>query len=168
MRLLLALLLVVVAGCSDDDYGQDSGNRDMTVDLGERKQGEAFDVIIRYGCEPRRGLYFIHPDEAYPKRPLQCWSQGQDEDNRCWFPCFDHPHEKSTSEVIATVPSRMTALSNGKLVSTRRGETASGERTRTFHYRHEVAHSSYLITLVAGEYVELKESVDGIFRSVDQ
>ena len=34
MRLLLALLLVVVAGCSDDDYGQDSGNRDMTVDVG--------------------------------------------------------------------------------------------------------------------------------------
>src|SRR6185369_10478959 len=92
----------------------------LSFDLGERRQGESFDVIIRYRCEPRRGLYFIHPDEAYPNRPLQCWSQGQDEDNRHWFPCFDHPHEKSTSEVVATIPERMVALSNGTLVDERR------------------------------------------------
>ena len=48
------------------------------------------------------------PTRRYPKRPLQAWSQGQDEDNRAWFPCFDHPTEKSTSEVIATVPAQMT------------------------------------------------------------
>jgi aminopeptidase N len=128
----------------------------LSFDLGERKQGTELDVIIRYSCEPRRGLYFIHPDDAYPGRPLQCWSQGQDEDNRCWFPCFDHPHEKSTSEVVATVPAHMTALSNGELVS----EKTDGER-KTFHYRHEVAHSSYLITLVAGEYAVLKDQFDG-------
>jgi aminopeptidase N len=127
----------------------------LSFDLGERKQGEVFDVIIRYRCEPRRGLYFIHPDEGYPNRPLQCWSQGQDEDNRCWFPCFDHPHEKSTSEVIATVPSRMTALSNGELVA----EREDGER-KTFHFRHDIPHSSYLITLVAGEYAVLKDKFE--------
>ena len=38
----------------------------LSFDLGERKQGDSFDVIIRYRCAPRRGLYFIAPDEAYP------------------------------------------------------------------------------------------------------
>ena len=126
----------------------------LVVDLGERKQGEELQLRVRYACEPRRGLYFIHPDEAYPKRPLQVWSQGQDEDNRHWFPCFDYPHEKSTSEVVATIPERMVALSNGTLVDERRDAQAG---TRTFHYRHDVVHSSYLITLVAGEYTTIED-----------
>ena len=37
-------------------------------------------------------------------RRVEVWSQGQDEDSRFWFPCFDYPNEKQTTEVIATVP----------------------------------------------------------------
>ena len=132
------------------DYRYDGAR--LAFDLGPRQEGEAVDVVVRYRCTPRRGLYFIRPDAAYPQRPLQAWSQGQDEDNRAWFPCFDHPTVKSTSEVIATVPSQMTVLSNGALVSDR----VQGDR-RTVHYRQEVAHSSYLVTLVAGEYTELQD-----------
>jgi aminopeptidase N len=128
----------------------------LSIDLGERKQDEPIDVVVRYHAAPRRGLYFIHPDDGYPKRPLQAWSQGQDEDNRHWFPCFDHPHMKSTSEVVATVPERMTVLSNGTLVEERHDAAA---QKRTFHYRQDVAHSSYLITLVAGEYAVLRDRV---------
>src|SRR5438046_2310481 len=132
-------------GALDHQYD----GKQLAIDLGERAQGDELELIVRYACEPRRGLYFIHPDDAYPERPLQVWSQGQDEDNRYWFPCFDHPHEKSSSEVIATVPERMMALSNGSLVEEKRDAAA---KTRTFHYRHELPHSSYLVTLVAGEY----------------
>src|SRR6185437_6324749 len=85
----------------------------VSFTLAGAKEGQAVDVVVRYHCTPRRGLYFIRPDEAHPNRPLQAWSQGQDEDNRAWFPCFDHPTVKSTSEVIATVPAKMTVLSNG-------------------------------------------------------
>ncbi|MCU1277802.1 MAG: Peptidase rane alanine aminopeptidase, partial [bacterium] len=124
----------------------------LSFELDGVKEGEAVDVVVRYRCTPRRGLYFIRPDEQHPKRPLQAWSQGQDEDNRAWFPCFDHPTVKSTSEVIATVPAKMTVLSNGTLVS----DEAKGE-LRTVHYRQEIAHSSYLVTLVAGEYSHLTD-----------
>ena len=72
---------------------------------------------IRYRAQPRRGLYFIHPDAGYPKRPTQAWTQGQDEDSRCWFPCLDAPAQKATSEVIATCPAAMPALSNGQKVT---------------------------------------------------
>jgi aminopeptidase N len=118
------------------------------------KEGAAVDVVVRYRCTPRRGIYFIRPDEAHPQRPLQAWSQGQDEDNRAWFPCFDHPTVKSTSEVIATVPAKMTVLSNGTLVSDE--VSAEGDR-RTVHFRQEAPHSSYLVTLVAGEYTQLQD-----------
>jgi aminopeptidase N len=125
--------------------------------LGERREGETLEIAIEYTCNPRRGLYFIRPDKDYPARPLQAWSQGQDEDNRYWFPCFDHPNMKATSEVIATVPSKMTVLSNGALV-----EDREKGATRTVHYRQDVPHSSYLVTLVAGEYLHLKDRVGDV------
>jgi aminopeptidase N len=131
----------------------------LEVELGARKEGEVIELEVRYGCAPRRGLYFIRPDEAYPERPVQVWSQGQDEDNRCWFPCFDHPHEKATSEVVATVPARMFALSNGALVSETL-DNAKGEKT--YHYRHDVVHSSYLVTLVAGEYTAVRAAFEDV------
>jgi aminopeptidase N len=124
----------------------------LTIDLGERKQGDKLALAVRYRATPRRGLYFIAPDAGYPQRRPQAWTQGQDEDNRCWFPCFDHPHEKSTSEVIARVPASMLALSNGRLV-----DEKLENGVRRFHYKMEVPHSSYLVTLVAGEYATLKD-----------
>jgi aminopeptidase N len=129
----------------------------LSVDLGERAESEELQLYIRYTAQPRRGLYFLEPDAGYPERPRQVWSQGQDEDNRHWFPCFDHPHEKSTSEVRVTVPREMTALSNGELV-----EETAGDATRTLHFRQEVPHSSYLITLVAGEFSVLEDRLEDV------
>ena len=62
--------------------------------------------------------------------------------------------QPATSEVIATVPERFTAVSNGALV----GTTANGAaKTRTFHWRHDVPHSVYLMTLAAGEFALIEE-----------
>jgi aminopeptidase N len=105
------------------------------------------EVTIHYRTRPNRGLYFWGPDKQYPNRPLQAWTQGQDEDARAWFPCLDAPAQKATTEVIATFPSSMTALSNGALVDDRRKR----ER-RTMHYRLDFPHSPYLVTLVVGEF----------------
>jgi len=109
--------------------------------------GAEWSLAIDYKGAPRRGLYFVGPDEGYPQKPLQVWTQGQDEDSRYWFPCLDAPHEKATSEVKVTVPASMFALSNGTLVS----DKTSGER-RTLHWRLDVPHSCYLVTLAVGDF----------------
>jgi aminopeptidase N len=113
------------------------------------RAGTTAEVEIHYRCVPSKGLYFWGPDEGYPDRPLQAWTQGQDEDSRAWFPCLDAPAQKATTEVIATFPARMTALSNGTLVS---DERKGG--LRTTHYRFDYPHSPYLVTLVVGELEE--------------
>jgi aminopeptidase N len=118
------------------------------------KAGDEIEVAIDYAARPRRGLYFVGPDEAYPNKPVEAWTQGEDEDSRYWFPCYDYPNDRVTSEVIATVPDTFTAVSNGSLVET----TANpANRTRTFHWRHDVPHSAYLISLAAGEFVEVRD-----------
>lgn len=113
--------------------------------------GTGLELNISYSAQPERGLFFIAPDEAYPDKHPHVWTQSQDIDARHWFPCYNLPGDKSTSEMIVTVPAGMFALSNGRLVSTRENEAAS----RTFHWQQEIPHSHYLITLVAGPYVEI-------------
>lgn len=117
-----------------------------------RRRDESLVIVIRYHGSPRRGLYFIAPDEAYPHKHRQVWTQGQDEDARYWFPCFDYPNQKSTTELTARVPAGWFALSNGALLSHRQEEGRE-----VFHWRQDVPHVSYLVTLAAGEFSALEE-----------
>ena len=116
-------------------------------------------VSIEYSCVPQKGLYFIQPDSAYPDKPWQIWSQGEDMDNHFWFPCWDFPNDKATSEVIGTVRSAYTFLSNGKLVNVKEDKKAG---TRTFYWKEEKPHASYLIMMAAGDYAILNDQADGI------
>jgi aminopeptidase N len=110
-------------------------------------------VAVSYRCQPRRGLYFVGPDPTFPDRPLQCWTQGQDEDSRHYWPGVDAPIEKATSEVLCTAPRGLFVLSNGDLVERR---DIDGARTR-WHYSLGLPHAGYLITLVCGPFVELAD-----------
>ncbi|MCH7699973.1 MAG: HEAT repeat domain-containing protein, partial [Chloroflexi bacterium] len=133
------------------------GNK-LRIELGRgRKAGERITTVVRYSASPRRGLYFVAPDEGYPDKPLQVWSQGQDEDSRHWFPCVDFPNEMATSEMAVTVPKPMMAVSNGKLVS-----TSDRGRRRTFRWRQDQPHVAYLLSVAAGDFAEIRDRVDGV------
>ena len=133
--------------------------RSLRVDLGRpRSSRRRITTVVRYRARPRRGLYFNAPDPDYPERPRQIWTQGQAEDSAYYFPCFDYPGEKATSEVTATVPLGWSVLSNGRLASRR--EDRRRHRV-TYHWRQERPHPAYLITLVAGEMVSVEESARG-------
>ncbi len=113
--------------------------------------GAKVDVDIKYSCQPRRGLYFIGPDDDHPDRATQCWTQGQDDDSRHYWPCIDHPIEKFTTEVICTAPAGNFVLSNGVL---RQRTELPGARVR-WHYALEFPQPAYLVTLVAGPFSEI-------------
>ncbi len=120
----------------------------LFVDLPEKLYPESFEVSISYSVNnPRRGLYFIGGDSDYPKKRLQVWSQGQDENNRYWIPTFDYPNQKATTEMKIKVPKGFTAISNGALLS----QKDHGEHT-LFHYKLGTPHVTYLISLVIGEF----------------
>lgn len=125
----------------------------------EVSYGSTIEIAVEYGGKPRKGLYFRKPDKDYPSRPVQLWTQGEDEDSHYWFPCIDTPAQKATSEVLATVPAGFTVISNGKLAEVKE-DAAKG--LKTYHYVQDKPHSIYLITLVAGEFVELKDEANGI------
>lgn len=104
------------------------------------------------------GLTFIKPTAEEPNRPRQIWSQGESEWNHHWFPCFDHPNDFTTTEMIATVGKPYTVISNGRLVEKR----ANSDGTQTFHWKMEQPHATYLTSLVVGEFATIEQSYDGV------
>jgi len=127
----------------------------LTVQVG--KKGKSKTVSVSYEATPRRGLYFLEPDEHYPNRPNQVWSQCQEEDARHFIPCHDKPHVKMRTELNVLVPKGWYALSNGELVS--RKDEKNGSR---FHWKFDEPHPSYLMTLAAGEFSELRDKAGSV------
>ncbi|HEV7842312.1 MAG TPA: M1 family aminopeptidase, partial [Pyrinomonadaceae bacterium] len=105
-----------------------------------------------------RGLTFIKPRADDPNRPRQIWSQGESEYNHFWFPCFDHPNDFATTEMIATVDKPLMVVSNGRLVETKDNR----DNTRTFHWKMEQPHASYLTSIVVGEYVPIEQKYQDV------
>jgi aminopeptidase N len=122
--------------------------------------GKSATVIIDYEArQPRQGIYFIGPDEGYPRKPVEVWTQGQDEDAHYWFPCIDYPNAKATTEVVATVPKGFFVLSNGSLVKT---TNDAKRKTTTYHWTMDVPHVTYLVTCVAGKFSGHTDRVGGV------
>src|ERR1700736_6380208 len=119
------------------------------------KVGEKFEIDIRYEGKPTKGLYFILPDKDYPNRPTQIWSQGESEDTRYYLPTYDYPNDRLTTETVLTVPASCLTVSNGKLI----GVTNAVDNMKTWTWRESVPSSTYLITVVAGEFDEVKYSL---------
>lgn len=122
------------------------------------KIGEKLEIEIKYEGKPSKGLYFILPDKDYPNRPKQIWTQGESEDTRYYLPTYDYPNDRLTTETILTVPAEWLTVANGKLIST----TDAGEGMKTWTWRESEPSSTYLFTVVAGEFREVKDSWRGI------
>jgi aminopeptidase N len=104
-------------------------------------------VTITYRAEPKAGLYFRTPEMGYKPEDMHVWTQGEPLEARHWFPCFDAPNEKFTSEVICHVPEDMTMRANGRLASEEK-DAATG--LKAVRWVQEKPHTTYLIAMVAG------------------
>src|SRR5208282_4366982 len=109
-------------------------------------------LVVDYSATPKHGAYFIHPDEKHPDKPVQVWTQCESEAARYWYPCYDHPNDKSASETVITVPEGFHVISNGRLLS-----QATSEGWTTFHWHESAPHSAYLNSFVVGKFVKVED-----------
>lgn len=110
-------------------------------------------ITVAYSAQPQEGLYFRTPELGYDPRDESIFSQGEAVEARHWYPCFDSPNEKFTTEVTCHVPGDMIALSNGRLVS--QEKDANG--LLAFHWSQDLPIANYLITLAAGHFKKWEE-----------
>ncbi|CAA9421116.1 MAG: hypothetical protein AVDCRST_MAG74-2984 [uncultured Pyrinomonadaceae bacterium] len=121
---------------------------------------ETISVRFKYSARPRKGVYFVEArtEDGRVVRPAQIWTQGEPEEARYWFPSYDFPDDKATSEQYITVPRGEIAIGNGEPLETI--ENADG--TLTFHYKMWVPHSTYLTSFVVGNYVKVSDSYKNV------
>ncbi|MCL4181757.1 MAG: HEAT repeat domain-containing protein, partial [Verrucomicrobia bacterium] len=116
--------------------------------------GNDHTVTITYDAEPREGLYFRTPAMGYREGETHLFTQGEAIMARHWYPCFDSPNERFTSEIVCRVPEGMAVFANGRLVS-RESEAGSGRVA--FRWLQDKPHVNYLISLVAGPFRSLED-----------
>jgi len=140
-------------------FALDPQAQTLTVKL-DRPYGPAdrIEAVIDYAAHPKAGLYFMGPDKAYPAKPRQIYSQGESDLNRFWFPAWDSPNDRTTTEVVATVKPPLEVVSNGKLVEV----TDRPDGRKTWHWKMDVPHSTYLLSVAIGEFTKVSEQWNGI------
>jgi aminopeptidase N len=122
------------------------------------QRGEQYDIFIRYEGRPKKGLYFVLPDANYPRQPQEVWTQGEAEDTRNYIPIYDYPNNRMTSEMLLTVPGSWVTISNGKLA----GVKDESDGTKTWDWKQSEPLSSYLISAIAGDFIEKDDRWRGL------
>jgi len=95
---------------------------------------------------------YYHDDVAgrgYYHFSRNSYTMSEPQDARYWFPCYDEPWDKATSEIYATVPEDYEVGSNGYLANV---EHDPGARTRTYHWVNTCLISTYLMNLIMGNF----------------
>ncbi|MDZ8138008.1 MAG: M1 family metallopeptidase [Nostoc sp. DedQUE04] len=159
-RLTLDAVNLNIESVQVDEVPQnfDHDGEQLSIQLSQATQiGQGLLIAIAYSVtKPQRGIYFIQPDKHYPNKPTQVWTQGEDEDSRFWFPCFDYPGQLSTSEIRVRVPNPLVAISNGELINT----TEDGDH-KIYHWLQQQVHPTYLMTLAVGDFAEIRDEWNG-------
>lgn len=138
-----------------EDYSVDREN--LTIVFAEPVPVDADAwVEIDYSAEPKKGLYFRTREMGFDPGDEHVWSQGEPHEARHWYPAFDYPNEKSSTEVILHVPAEMTALSNGRLLGEVVDETGG---LKTVHWLQEKPHANYLLCIVVGRLAKIEKQV---------
>src|SRR5215204_2643179 len=123
--------------------------------------GELITVRFKHvATQPRKGVYFVEEEVENGKtiHSAQIWSQGEADEARHWFPSFDFPSDKATTEQYLTAASDETVVGNGELVE----EIKNADGTVTSHFRISVPVPTYLISFVIGKYAR----VDDKYRDI--
>jgi len=101
---------------------------------------------VSYSAQPNAGMYFQR-DPQY-KDAFYCYTYGEGGLHANWLPIYNDVNDKFSSEMVVTVPSGYTVISNGKLIDR---STVQPDFQR-FHWLQELPHSNYLIALYIGKF----------------
>jgi len=117
-------------------------------------------VRLKYTASPKKGVYFVAEESGSQgvRHSSQIWTQGEPDEARHWFPSFDFPSDKATTEQYLTVDEGETVIGNGEFL----GKTEEPNGKVTWHFKMPVPHSVYLVSFVIGKYVKIEDEYNGI------
>lgn len=131
------------------EAGFTRGRNDLVVALPSPiPSGEDFSISVEYhGAPSTIANDAIGFETGWVKVGDTAYVFAEPHAAHTWFPGNDHPSDKATYTITATVPNGLTAVSNGDLVATTPG--ASGT---SFTWEMADPMATYLATLAIGDY----------------
>lgn len=128
----------------------------LTINLAQGlSEGDTFCIEIRYSGYPSSSTYpglFFGQAGGQPV----IYSLSEPWSARAWWPCKDYPDDKATFDLFFSVPSNLTATSNGKFLGTS-DEIRWGQPYRRWHWRENFPMTTYLASVTAALYVCLED-----------
>jgi len=140
--------------------------------------GKSLCLVIKYSAghyeqdrtiakTPRSGFHFIRPDDKYPNKKYQAWTQGEATESRYWFPCFDHPELKFPWEIHVIVTEEFVVISNGILESAKPYVDSDDDANKSdkkfeWIWKESIPNAAYLASVVVGTFVKKTDSYEGI------
>ena len=115
----------------------------VSVAAGPRKGIFKTTIEVKYHGTPRRGIRF-YPDR---QQVYTVFSTSQ------WMVCVDDPSDKATFTLQLILPSMLTAVANGELVSQRELPNAK----RSFKWRQQTPVPTYIFGFAVGPFKVVKE-----------
>ncbi len=116
---------------------------------------ETVSIRFKYTAKPVKGIYFVNSGREHSH---QIWTQGEPDEARHWFPSFDFPSDKATTEQYITAQTDETVIGNGEML----GKADNGNGTSTWHFKMPVPHTTYLVSFVVGKYTKIEEKYKDI------
>ena len=113
--------------------------------------GDTIDLAIDYSGSPEQGLYFVVPEGPIRRSRSRSGLRANPRIRMTGSPAMTIPNERATSEMIITVAKPLFVLSNGVLVETKE----NADKTTTYHWKMDMPHVSYLISLAAADFADL-------------
>ncbi|MBI1387549.1 MAG: hypothetical protein GC154_03785 [bacterium] len=105
------------------------------------------ELSIQYKAQPKDSMYFSEADHMPAVHPDQMYTLCEPFGASMWFPANDYPNDRMQTEMVATVPKQFVTLSNGLLI-----DSKEDGAWRTDHWKMEIPHASYLVSLVVGDF----------------
>jgi aminopeptidase N len=125
----------------------------VTVHLARRARvGDTVTFSLRYHARPERGMYFV------PRRRVM-WTQGEAIETPSWVPTWNAPNDKTTWDIFVTADTGVSVLSNGRLVEV---TSTDGGARKVWHWSQERPASTYLYSIVAGQFTVLRDNWRGV------
>lgn len=116
-------------------------------------------MTVAYRAQPTQGLYFRTPEMGYRPEDMHFFTQGEPIEGPHWYPGYDAPNEKFTSEITCRVPEGMVVLSNGRLMSEEKDASTGLVAVR---WLQDKPHVNYLVSLLAGYFKKIEDKYKDI------
>jgi aminopeptidase N len=123
------------------------GDHYLRVSLPPLRKGQSTDLVIAYHGAPKWGIRFF-PDLS---QVYTVFSTSQ------WTVCIDAPEDRATLKLTLIVPAKLTVLSNGKLISTKK----FGDKQTTI-WEQKAPIPTYIFGFSIGPFRTLHEKQKGV------